>query len=81
MQEKYAKLNRLSEIIKACCKILTKEDKELTLCSHSKKLATNFKLMYVPRGKPIHIYKNLLVCSDCRTITKFISKLNGRWVV
>ena len=89
-REIYAELNRLIEVIKAkgyipdtrlVLKNIEEEDKEQYLCSHSEKLAIAFGLMHTPRGKPIRVYKNLRVCSDCHTATKFISKVTGREIV
>jgi hypothetical protein len=36
-----------------------------------------------PEGscKPIRVYKNLQVCSDCHTATKFISKMTRKEIV
>ena len=89
-KEIYAELNRLTERIKAegyipdtrlVLQNIDEEDKELALCSHSEKLAIAYGLMRTPRGKPIRVYKNLRVCSDCHTATKFISKVTGREIV
>ena len=60
---------------------IDEEDKELALCSHSEKLAIAYGLMRTAPGDPIRIYKNLRVCSDCHTATKFISKVTGREIV
>jgi hypothetical protein len=81
-KEIYAELDRLTEIIKAegyvpdtrlVLQDIDEEDKELALCSHSEKLAIAFGLIHTPCRKPIRVYKNLRVCSDCHTATKFIS--------
>jgi pentatricopeptide repeat protein len=86
----YAELNRLTERIKAegyipdtrlVLENIDEEDKELALCSHSEKLAIAYGLIHMPHGKPIRVYKNLRVCSDCHTATKFISKVTGREIV
>jgi pentatricopeptide repeat protein len=60
---------------------IDEEDKELALCSHSEKLAITYGLMHVPSGEVIRVFKNLRVCSDCHTATKFISKVTGREIV
>ena len=57
-----------------------KEEAE-ALCSHSEKLAIAYGLISTPPGTPIRIFKNLRVCSDCHTATKFISKVVGREIV
>eukprot|EP01018_Ginkgo_biloba_P016207 Gb_38680 [translate_table: standard] len=57
------------------------EQKEQFLCHHSEKLAIAFGLISLPSGTPIRIVKNLRVCVDCHTATKFISKIAGREVV
>ena len=89
-KEIYAELNRLTEKMKAAGYIpdtrlvlhnIGEEDNELALCSHSEKLAIAYGLMRTAPGNPIRIYKNLRVCSDCHTATKFISKVTGREIV
>jgi pentatricopeptide repeat protein len=60
---------------------IDEEDKELALCSHSEKLAIAYGMMHTPLEKPIRVYKNLRVCSDCHTATKFISKVTGQEIV
>ena len=89
-KEIYATLNRLNEKIKAegyvpdtrlVLRNVDEDVKEGALCSHSEKLAIAYGLMHSPHGKPIRVYKNLRVCSDCHTATKFISKVTGREIV
>jgi pentatricopeptide repeat protein len=89
-KEIYAELNKLTKKMKAEGYVpntqhvlhnIDKEDKELALCSHSEKLAITYGLMRISHGEPIRIYKNLRVCSDCHTATKFISKVTGREIV
>jgi len=55
--------------------------KEKTLCHHSEKLAIAYGLLKIAPGTPIRIMKNLRVCGDCHTATKFISKLRNREIV
>eukprot|EP01018_Ginkgo_biloba_P014934 Gb_01648 [translate_table: standard] len=55
--------------------------KEHTLCYHSERLAIAFGLNAIPAGAPIRIVKNLRVCGDCHTATKFISKIVDREIV
>eukprot|EP01018_Ginkgo_biloba_P004471 Gb_13863 [translate_table: standard] len=54
------------------------EEKERILYSHSEKLAIAFGLINTCPGTPLRIIKNLRVCDDCHTATKFISKIVGR---
>ncbi|XP_057851785.1 putative pentatricopeptide repeat-containing protein At1g68930 [Cryptomeria japonica] len=86
----YATLQLLTkQIIEAGYKPYTKlvlhdvedELKEQYLCHHSEKLAIAFGLLSFPLGKPIQIVKNLRVCVDCHTATKFISKIVRREIV
>jgi hypothetical protein len=51
------------------------EVKEQMLYCHSEKLAIAFGLINTTPGTRIHISKNLRVCGDCHTATKFISKI------
>jgi hypothetical protein len=57
------------------------EQKEDILFHHSEKLAIAFGLISTPLGTSIRIVKNLRVCGDCHTATKFISKVVGREIV
>ncbi|KAG0602552.1 hypothetical protein M758_10G022300 [Ceratodon purpureus] len=55
--------------------------KEKALCHHSEKLAIAYGLLKTAPGTPIRIMKNLRVCGDCHTATKFISKIRKREIV
>lgn len=57
------------------------EEKELMMKVHSEKLAIAFGLIATEPGTEIRIIKNLRVCLDCHTATKFISKVTGRVIV
>eukprot|EP00249_Psilotum_nudum_P009093 c21703_g2_i2 orf=135-824(+) len=57
------------------------EQRDFFLCHHSEKLAISFGLINTPAGTPIRIIKNLRVCGDCHTFTKFISKIVKREIV
>ncbi|XP_057862781.2 putative pentatricopeptide repeat-containing protein At3g49142 [Cryptomeria japonica] len=57
------------------------EEKELFLCHHSEKLAIAFGLLNTPPGTTIRVVKNLRVCVECHTATKFISKILARQIV
>eukprot|EP01018_Ginkgo_biloba_P038057 Gb_22048 [translate_table: standard] len=57
------------------------EQKEHILAYHSEKLAIAFGLINMPPGIPIRIVKNLRVCGDCHSATKFISKIVAREIV
>lgn len=48
---------------------------------HSEKLAIAFGLIFIPRGLPIRIVKNLRVCGDCHNATKYISKITQREIL
>ena len=60
---------------------IDEEDKEDALNRHSEKLAIAFALLNTQPGTPIRIVKNLRVCSDCHSATKFISKIYNREIV
>lgn len=55
--------------------------KSHVLCGHSEKLAMVFGILSTPPGTTIRVMKNLRVCVDCHTVTKFISKIAGREIV
>ncbi|EOY31480.1 Pentatricopeptide repeat (PPR) superfamily protein [Theobroma cacao] len=57
------------------------EEKELMVNVHSEKLAIAFGLVVTQPGTEIRIFKNLRVCVDCHTATKFISKITERVIV
>ncbi|GAV77710.1 PPR domain-containing protein/PPR_2 domain-containing protein/DYW_deaminase domain-containing protein, partial [Cephalotus follicularis] len=57
------------------------EEKELMVKVHSEKLAIAFGLIATEPGTEIRIIKNLRVCLDCHTATKFISKITERVIV
>ncbi|KAJ8639237.1 hypothetical protein MRB53_015931 [Persea americana] len=57
------------------------EQKRYILCSHSERLAIAFGIISTPYGTTIRVTKNLRVCVDCHTATKFISKIVGREIV
>ncbi|CAN1779922.1 Putative pentatricopeptide repeat-containing protein At1g68930 [Linum perenne] len=48
---------------------------------HSEKLAIAFGLIFIPRSCPIRVVKNLRVCRDCHTVTKYISKITQREIL
>ncbi|KAK7384724.1 hypothetical protein VNO78_30425 [Psophocarpus tetragonolobus] len=60
---------------------INEEDKEDALYRHSEKLAIAFALLSTPLGTPIRIVKNLRVCEDCHSATKFISKVYNREIM
>ncbi|KAI9153058.1 hypothetical protein LWI28_005183 [Acer negundo] len=60
---------------------IDEEEKENALYRHSEKLAIAFGIMKTKAGTPIRIVKNLRVCEDCHTATKFISKVFQRELI
>lgn len=64
--------------------VLHDVDEELkldSLYSHSEKLAIAFGLISTPEGTPIRITKNLRVCGDCHTFSKFVSAITHRVII
>ncbi|KAI5660627.1 hypothetical protein M9H77_19950 [Catharanthus roseus] len=57
------------------------DDKLDMLCGHSERLAIAFGLLNTKPGSPLQIMKNLRVCGDCHTATKYISKIVRREIV
>ncbi|KAG0627493.1 hypothetical protein M758_2G205300 [Ceratodon purpureus] len=57
------------------------QQKEEAISYHSEKLAIAYGIMSTPPTTPIHIYKNLRVCADCHSASKFISKVAGREII
>ncbi|KAM0941339.1 putative tetratricopeptide-like helical domain superfamily, DYW domain-containing protein [Dioscorea sansibarensis] len=60
---------------------IDEEDKEDALHQHSEKLAMAFALLKTAPGTMIRIVKNLRVCADCHSATKFISKVYDRDII
>ncbi|KAG0564182.1 hypothetical protein KC19_8G089900 [Ceratodon purpureus] len=58
-----------------------KAHQEASLCLHSERLAISYGLISTPPGTPIRIFKNLRICGDCHTASKFISKLADREII
>eukprot|EP01018_Ginkgo_biloba_P009805 Gb_15643 [translate_table: standard] len=86
-QEIYRKLERLSGQMKEAGYVpntnfalrdVEEEQKEHILCYHSEKLAIAFGLINTSPGTPLRIIKNLRVCGECHSATKFISKIVER---
>ncbi|KAL8518888.1 hypothetical protein ACS0TY_010014 [Phlomoides rotata] len=57
------------------------DEKEHVLSNHSERLAIMFGILNTPPKTCIRIYKNLRVCGDCHSVTKFISKLTEREII
>ncbi|MQM13381.1 hypothetical protein Taro_046306 [Colocasia esculenta] len=57
------------------------EAKEEALCGHSEKLALACGLLNTGEGMPIRITKNLRVCGDCHTASKFVSLITEREII
>eukprot|EP01018_Ginkgo_biloba_P013189 Gb_32450 [translate_table: standard] len=86
----YAKLERLRRQMKGAGYLpdtkfvlhdVEEEQKEQILGHHSEKLAIAFGLINTSPGTAIRVIKNLRVCSDCHSATKFISKIVVREIV
>ncbi|CAN6564228.1 unnamed protein product [Malus baccata var. baccata] len=60
---------------------IDEEEKETALSLHSEKLAIAFGLISTKPRTTIRVVKNLRVCSDCHTATKFISKVYNREII
>ncbi|KAL7173324.1 hypothetical protein ACSBR2_032737 [Camellia fascicularis] len=57
------------------------KEKERIVLGHSEKLAVAFGLINGSRGDTIRITKNLRLCEDCHSVTKFISKFTNREIL
>ncbi|KAJ9184504.1 hypothetical protein P3X46_004219 [Hevea brasiliensis] len=51
------------------------------LYTHSEKLAIAFGLIATPEGTAIRISKNLRICGDCHTFSKFASAITQREII
>lgn len=52
-----------------------------SLYTHSEKLAIAYGLISTAKGCPIRITKNLRVCGDCHTFSKFVSAVTQRVII
>ncbi|ONK75658.1 uncharacterized protein A4U43_C03F19190 [Asparagus officinalis] len=57
------------------------DEKEHILTMHSERLAIAFGIISTLPKTTIHIFKNLRVCGDCHTATKFISRITEREII
>ncbi|KAL6144015.1 hypothetical protein ACLB2K_054710 [Fragaria x ananassa] len=90
-KEIYSKLSEVREKLKSAGHVpdtsqvlLCLEDekeKEAELENHSERLAISFGLINLEPRSPIRIIKNLRVCNDCHSVTKFLSKIYNREIV
>ncbi|CAI0514998.1 unnamed protein product [Linum tenue] len=60
---------------------IEEDEKRDWLCGHSERLAIAFGLLKTDPGTPLQVMKNLRVCRDCHTWTKFTSKLMKREIL
>ncbi|XP_077223899.1 pentatricopeptide repeat (PPR) superfamily protein [Tasmannia lanceolata] len=80
LSERMRALGYVPDISFALCDV-DDETKEEMLCGHSEKLAIAFGLLNSGAGMPIRITKNLRVCGDCHTASKFISLITEREII
>eukprot|EP01018_Ginkgo_biloba_P004259 Gb_29466 [translate_table: standard] len=89
-KEIYAMLERLAGQMKEAGYVpgtnlvlhdVDEEQKQGILQHHSEKLAIAFGIISTPSGTAIRIVKNLRVCIDCHTATKFMSKIVDREII
>ncbi|KAB1223661.1 hypothetical protein CJ030_MR2G011706 [Morella rubra] len=57
------------------------DEKRDLLCGHSERLAIAFGLLNTKPGTTLQVMKNLRVCGDCHTVTKYISKITQREIL
>ncbi|XP_058081565.1 putative pentatricopeptide repeat-containing protein At1g69350, mitochondrial [Magnolia sinica] len=55
--------------------------KENNVGSHSERLAIAFGIINTSPGTTLRISKNLRVCCDCHSFTKFVSKITNREII
>ncbi|KAJ8750474.1 hypothetical protein K2173_015617 [Erythroxylum novogranatense] len=60
---------------------LDAEEKEKIVLGHSEKLAVAFGLINTGNGEIIRITKNLRLCEDCHSFTKYISKFTNKEIL
>ncbi|KAK4476738.1 hypothetical protein RD792_015898 [Penstemon davidsonii] len=60
---------------------ISEEEKETSLKYHSEKIAIAFGILNTEPGTTIRVVKNLRVCEDCHSATKFISQVYKRDII
>ncbi|XP_002978966.2 pentatricopeptide repeat-containing protein At4g02750 [Selaginella moellendorffii] len=89
-QQILEELKRLSVLMKEAgyvpdttevLRLVNEDEKESLLFFHSEKLAITCGLISTPPGTTLRVVKNLRVCSDCHSATKFISKITRRKII
>ncbi|XP_038682607.1 putative pentatricopeptide repeat-containing protein At3g49142 [Tripterygium wilfordii] len=60
---------------------VSEEEKQHSLNTHSEKLAIAFGLLNTGPGVVLRVTKNLRICGDCHSATKFISKIYEREII
>ncbi|KAF5178007.1 Pentatricopeptide repeat [Thalictrum thalictroides] len=60
---------------------VSEEEKEHNLTTHSEKLAIAFGLLNTYPGTVLRVTKNLRICIDCHTATKYISRIYDREII
>ncbi|GJS42670.1 pentatricopeptide repeat-containing protein [Tanacetum coccineum] len=57
------------------------DEKQHILTSHNERLAIAYGILNTPPKTTIRVFKNLRVCGDCHTATKYISKITEREII
>ncbi|VFQ68469.1 unnamed protein product [Cuscuta campestris] len=60
---------------------LDTEEKELSLCHHSEKLAVAYGILNLKGVSTLTVFKNLRICGDCHDTIKFIAESSGVRIV
>ncbi|KAL4202386.1 hypothetical protein AMTRI_Chr02g263480 [Amborella trichopoda] len=60
---------------------IDEDEKETAVYRHSEKLAIAFGLIGTEQGAPIRLSKNLRICPDCHSASKFLSKVYSRDII
>ncbi|CAN1333679.1 Pentatricopeptide repeat-containing protein At3g03580 [Linum perenne] len=60
---------------------IEEDEKRDWLCGHSERLAIAFGLLRTDAGSSLRVMKNLRVCRDCHTWTKYASKVTKREIL
>ncbi|KAL5102502.1 hypothetical protein RYX36_006829 [Vicia faba] len=84
LEDLLAKAKNLGYEMLESVEISDKEHEEKTFSStiyHSEKLAITFGLENLPNSSPIRVVKNTLMCRDCHSFVKCISRLTNREII
>ncbi|KAK9109543.1 hypothetical protein Sjap_017603 [Stephania japonica] len=81
IKDVYKTLEEVTKRLEDACDYMSKKSSSVSHGYHSEKLAVAFGLMSLPSWMPIHIMKNIRICTDCHDFIKLVSHVTMRKLV